>query len=290
VAGWTRNRIKNVVGLILAPVVGYGLLRWFEWRQVYHPRAEHAARGGDLGVPWEEARLRAADGVTLDAWFFSTSPRARVALVCHGNGGNISHRLGLYAALRDVGLNVLAFDYRGYGRSAGRPSEEGTYRDAEAAYAWLRQRGFAATNILVYGESLGGGVATELALREPVGGLILQSTFTSIPDVGAGLFPWLPVRTLATIHYDNRAKLPRVRVPVLVMHSPEDSLIPFAHAQQLFAAANPPKLFRPLVGDHNDTRLAGAQGVTEILREFLRLLDRPADEWPAAPAEPLSLP
>ena len=110
-----------------------------------------------------------------------------------------------------TGVNVFVFDYRGYGRSQGRPSEEGTYRDAQAAYQWLRQKGFPGTNIIAFGESLGGGVAAELAVRETVGGLVLQSTFTSIPDMGAELFPWLPVRWLGTIRYDTRSKLPRLQ-------------------------------------------------------------------------------
>src|SRR5262249_52582451 len=139
-----------------------------------------------------------ADNVRLNGWFFpagTNSPRAALAvLVCHGNAGNISHRLELCRALLATGVSVFVFDYRGYGRSKGRPSEEGTYRDAQAAYRWLQEKGFAGSNILAYGESLGGGVAAELALRERLGGLILQSTFTSIPDIGAELFPWLPVR------------------------------------------------------------------------------------------------
>lgn len=278
VAGWTRNRIKNLVGLALAPVVAYGLLRWFEHRQVFQPYDRFAAGGDALGVPFEEVWLTTADGVRLNAWFFPTSPGEPVVLVCHGNGGNISHRLDLYAALLDLNLNVLAFDYRGYGRSEGRPTEAGTYADAEAAYRWLEGRGFAATNILALGESLGGGVATELAARRRLGGLMLQSTFTSVPDIGAEFFPWLPVRTLGTISYDNRAKLPGLKLPVLVMHGREDTIIPFAHGERLFAAANEPRLFRELRGDHNDTLQAGRREFTEAVREFLNLRQRPADE------------
>jgi hypothetical protein len=158
----------------------------------------------------------------------------------------------LCAALLKTGAAVLVFDYRGYGKSGGRPQEEGTYRDAQTAYGWLRRQGFAADSIIAFGESLGGGVAAELALREPVGGLVLESTFTSIPDIGAELFPWLPVRWISSIKYDTRSKLPRLRVPVLVLHSRADSLIRFRHAEQNFAAANEPKTFRELRGNHND--------------------------------------
>jgi uncharacterized protein len=232
------------------------MFRWFEHFQVYPASRALDANGSELGRPFEDVQFQAGDGVTLNGWFFpadKTSPRTNlVFLVCHGNGGNISHRLGLCSALLNTGANVFVFDYRGYGRSGGRPTEEGTYLDAQAAYAWLRQKGFQGPNILLFGESLCGGVASELALREPVGGLILRSSFTSIPDIGSEIFPWLPVRWLGSIKYDTRAKLPRIHVPVLVMHSRSDGTVPFHHGERNFAAANEPKLFCELHGGHND--------------------------------------
>lgn len=232
------------------------LLRWFEYKQTFHPSRSFHISGAELGRAWEDIHFAASDGTKLNGWFFpasTNSPRAQLAVIlCHGNAGNISHRLDLCDALLATGVNVFAFDYRGYGRSEGRPSENGTYLDAQAAHAWLRQRGFAGTNILVYGESLGGGVASELALRETCGGLILEKTFTSLPDIGAEIFPWLPVRTLGSIRYDTRGKLPRIHVPLLILHSRDDSLIPFHHAEQNFAAANEPKFLCELPGDHND--------------------------------------
>jgi len=251
------------------------MLRWFEHSQVYHPTRALETTGRELGRPFEEVPFRAGDGVRLHGWFFpadSASPRARWAvLVCHGNGGNISHRLDLCAALLRTGAAVFLFDYRGYGRSEGRPGEEGTYRDAQAACAWLRQKGFPGECILAFGESLGGGVASELALREPLGGLILQGTFTSIADIGVELFPWLPVRWFNTILYDTRAKLPRIRVPVLIMHSRQDSLARFGHAEANFAAANEPKLLWELTGDHNEA-VEDAQRFLAGLEQFFRLI------------------
>lgn len=287
VAFWTKNRIKNGVGLLLAPLVAYGILRWFEYRQVFQPYRAFAAEGDELGAAWQEVWLKTSDGVRLNAWHFraSNAPLAEqeVFLICHGNGGNISHRLGLYGVLLDLGRDVLAFDYRGYGRSDGKPSEKGTYLDAQAAFGWLRQQGYRAEQILLLGESLGGGVATELATRETSGGLILQSTFTSIPDLAAGLYPWLPARTLATIRYDNLAKLPGIRVPLLVLHSRADTLIPFAHGQRLFQAANAPKLLREVHGDHNDTLDADREAYSAAVQAFLDLRGRPAAEWPTSP-------
>ncbi len=262
--------------LLLGGLLVLIMLRWFEHSHVYHPSRTLDASGAELNRPFEDVIFKAADGVQLNGWFFpaaTNSARASLAvLVCHGNAGNISHRLGLCQSLLAAGVNVFLLDYRGYGRSEGRPSEEGTYRDAQAAYAWLRAKGFAGSNIVAYGESLGGGVAAELALREPVGGLILQSTFTSVPDLGAELFPWLPVRWLASIRYDTCRKLPRLKVPVLVMHSRADEMISFRHGEKNFAAANDPKLFWQLNGSHNDstgdreTFLAG-------LEKFLNLIE-----------------
>jgi uncharacterized protein len=269
------KRAKTLLGLVAACLLVFLMFRWFEHSQVYHPDRVVIATGAELGRPFEDVRFRAADGVELNGWFFpanTNSPRAHLAmLLCHGNAGNIGHRFDICAALLASGVNVFVFDYRGYGRSQGRPGEEGTYRDAQAAWQWLRQRGVAGTNIIAFGESLGGGVAAELAVREAVGGLVLQSTFTSIPDIGAELFPWLPVRWLSTIRYDTRSKLPRLHIPVLVMHSRTDEIVPFHHGQNNFAAANEPKLFWELQGDHNNP-LADARHFITGLEQFLGLV------------------
>jgi hypothetical protein len=253
------------------------MIRWFEHRQVYVPNRTLEATGGELGRPFEEVFFTASDGLRLHGWYYPAnpgSPRAhQVLLLLHGNAGNISHRLHFYQAWLELGVNVFAFDYRGFGRSEGRPGEEGTYRDAQAAVQWLRQKGFASQHLVALGKSLGGGVASELALREPLGGLILQSTFTSIPDIGSELFPWLPVRWLHRIKYDTVNKLPRIKAPVLVAHSRHDDLIGFHHAERNFRAANAPKLFWEVRGDHTSTVEAGRdvylQGLGKFLAEYL---------------------
>jgi hypothetical protein len=269
------KRTKTLIGLLIACLLLVLMLRWFEHSQVYHPDRVLTATGAELGRPFEDVLFKTSDEVGLHGWFFpanTNSARAYLAVVvCHGNAGNIGHRLDTCAALLATGANVFIFDYRGYGRSQGRPSEEGTYRDAQAAHAWLRKKGFAGPSIVAFGESLGGGVAAELAVREPVGGLVLESTFTSIPDIGAELFPWLPVRWLSTIRYDTRRKLPRLHVPVLVMHSPADELVGIHHGQANFAAANEPKLFWELRGDHNSP-LADPKHFIVGVEKFLSLL------------------
>jgi len=253
-----------------------GLLRAFEHGQVYHPTKEWEAAGADVGRPFEDVYFNASDGTRLNAWFFpadADSPRKNIAvLVCHGNGGNVSHRVNLSRALLRTGVSVLVFDYRGFGRSEGTPGEEGTYRDAQAAHQWLRQREFEPRHIIAFGESLGGGIASELALRESVGGLVLQSTFTSVADLGSEFYPWLPVRWFNTIKYDTLKKLPRIRVLVLVMHSRNDRLIQFHHAERNFAAANEPKLFWETHGDHNDCLASDHDRCTQGMEKFLEMV------------------
>ena len=271
-----RKLTKKLIGLLLSCLFIVLMLRWFEHSQVYHPDRVLTATGAELGRPFEDVWFKASDGIELNGWFFpanTNSPRARLAmLVCHGNAGNIGDRLDTCAALLATGVSVFLLDYRGYGRSQGRPSEEGTYRDVQAAYQWLRQKGFPGTNIIAFGESLGGGVATELAVRETVGGLVLQSTFTSIPDIGAELFPWLPVRWIAKIRYDTHAKLPRLNIPVLVMHSRVDEIIPLHHGQKNFAAASQPKLFWELNAGHNDA-LDDREHFIAGLEQFLPMVE-----------------
>jgi fermentation-respiration switch protein FrsA (DUF1100 family) len=276
-----RQRNRRRLLTLLAAVAGfYVWLIWFERRNVFQPTSALDASGEEIGFPKEDVWLTASDGVRLHAWYYSgrAGTNGIAFLLCHGNGGNISHRLDQYDALLRLDVAVLAFDYRGYGRSDGSPGEAGVYRDAEAAHDWLQARGFSAEKIVAHGESLGGGVAAELALRRPVGGLVLQSTFTSVPDLGSEIFPWLPVRTLGRIKLATRDKLPRVRVPVLVLHSRADTIIPFHHGERNFAAANEPKLFHELNGDHNDGLVVDRDAFSRGLGEFIQLIGRQPDQ------------
>lgn len=252
------------------------MLGWLEHRLIYRPWPHFVVAASDLRRPWEDVPFESLDGTPLFGWFFPADPnpsrRRRVLLLLHGNAGNISHRLFYYQAWLGLGLDVFTFDYRGYGRSAGKPGEDGTYLDAQAAHRWLVARGFAPENILVLGKSLGGGPAAELARRERIGALILQSTFTSIPELGHELYPWLPMRWLNTVRYDILAKLPQIEAPVLVMHSRRDGLIGFQHSERNFAAAREPKMLWELEGDHNRTLEAGYPRYLEGLKQFFARL------------------
>src|SRR5262249_58324820 len=171
-------------------------------------------------------------------------------LYCHGNAGNLSHRAGAVAALQKLlGVPILIFDYPGYGKSAGRPTEAGCCAAAEAAYDWLTgTQKVPPERLLLYGGSLGGGVAVDLASRRPYGALILMKTFTSMPDVGQSLYPWLPVRWLMRNRFNSLEKIGSCRQPVFIAHGTTDGLIPFAQGERLFAAANEPKRFFAMPG------------------------------------------
>lgn len=283
------NRRRRMIFLVATLVVCAALavisLRRFEYRQVYYPSRTLEASPTALGRPCRDVFIPVEHGESINAWYFPMTKGRQeshgpVYLVCHGNAGNIGDRLALAGSLLGTGAGVLLFDYRGYGRSDGAPGEENTYRDAQAAYRWLRAGGVAASGIIVYGESLGGGVASELALREKIGGLILHSTFTSIPDIGAELFPYLPVRLMGRIKYDTRSKLPRIHVPVLVVHSTNDDLVAFHHGERNFAAAHEPKFFCRTSGSHGEALDGGEPAEIAALRQFVELVAKRAEMSP----------
>ena len=214
---------------------------------------EPPADPSSLGLEFEEIYFATADGVQLNGWLvpapgsFSTS--RGTLLFFHGNAGNIGHRLDSIRLFTEMGLDVFIFDYRGYGRSSGRPSEQGTYEDGLAAWHWLtRERGVAQQRIVLFGRSLGGAVAVDLATRVEAAGLIMESSFTSVPDRGAELYPYLPVRLLSRFRYDNLEKIGRVNMPLLLVHSRDDEIIPFRHGRRLFVAAREPKGFLEITG------------------------------------------
>jgi len=268
----------TALAIAVAYLVVVALVVLFQARLVYFPSRDLAATPASAGLPFEEVALAASDGVRLSAWFIPAEKPRGVVLFCHGNAGNISHRIEIAAYLRRMGLSALLFDYRGYGRSEGTPTERGTYLDAEAAWNWLvEQRGVAPRRIVAWGESLGGPIAARLATERRLGALVLQSTFTSLPDLGAQLYPWLPVRLLSRLKYPTLAYVAEARCPVLVLHSPTDEIVPCSHGRRLFDAAKEPKAFVELTGGHNDGFLLSGRPFADALEAFLaRHLDAEA--------------
>lgn len=251
----------------------YGALILFIYltqdRMIYFPFHQIEQTPRDIGIAFDEVILSTHDNEKLHAWFIPSPSACAVILFCHGNAGNISHRLDILPSFRNLGFSMLLFDYRGYGNSTGKPSELGTYRDAEAAYDYLTgQAGIAPEKIIVFGESIGCAVAVELAVRRRVGALVLLAGFTSLPELGQQLYPWLPVKLLAKHRYASIEKIQHIVCPKLIIHSPEDEIVPFWHGRALFEKACPPKEFLEIMGGHNDWFLVSGEKVSEGLKNF----------------------
>ncbi len=247
------------------------ILRWREPSMIYYPMREIEGTPDQAGLKFEDVWLTASDGVKIHGWFVpAAGTAATTILFLHGNAGNISHRLEKLAIFHKLGAATFIIDYRGYGRSDARqPDEQGTYRDAQAAYDWLVKRG---SPIILYGESLGTAVAVDLAIKVPVAGVIIEEPFTSIADVGQKMFPFLPVRLIAKTKYDSLSKMPKLRAPLLILHSRDDEMFPFSYAERLLAAAPEPKRLVELHGSHNDAFLVSAVVYRQALSEFLAAL------------------
>ncbi|HEX2830551.1 MAG TPA: alpha/beta hydrolase [Burkholderiales bacterium] len=263
------------IGIAAAYLLIVGFVWLVQDRLIYYPEMgrEIATTPAARGVAYDDFTITTEDGERLSVWWVpATSPRGAVLLL-HGNAGNISQRTDYALMFRELGYSTLLVDYRGYGRSTGKPSEEGTYRDADAAWRWLtRTRHIPENQIVVFGESLGGGVASWIAARHRPRALVLASTFTSATDLGAEVYGFLPVRLISRFRYATLERLRDVTSPILIMHSPDDDIIPYAHGRKLFEAANEPKAFVDLAGGHNSgfvfTRPEWVKALGDFLRKF----------------------
>ena len=229
----------------------------------------------DVGMDFQDVSIATTDGVMLHGWFIA-GRSSRVLLFFHGNAGNISHRLDSIAQFRELGFSVLIIDYRGYGQSTGRTTESGIYRDADAAWRYLiDDRGIVANDIVIFGRSLGASVASRLASEYQPLALIVESSFTSVPDIAQDLYPWLPVRWLSRLSHATRDYVRDVRCPILIIHSRDDEIIPFHHGEAIFASANEPRTLLTIRGTHNDAFLLDERAYVAGLRTFLAGLSAP---------------
>ncbi|MEQ9363205.1 MAG: alpha/beta hydrolase [Leptospirales bacterium] len=275
---------KFFLALLTAACLAYAALVGYVYavqdRLAFYPLSEHSQTPADFGLAPENHTVGTADGERLDAWFFSAGSDSYVLLYSHGNAGNLSHNLASVRQLRRLGLSVFIYDYRGYGRSTGHPDEAGLYRDAEAAYLYLRESlGVPAERVILFGRSLGGALAVHLAVREPARALILESTFTSAVDLGAELYWYLPVSLLARNRFESLRRLSATElkdpdgapVPLLVIHGRQDRLIPFAHGRRLYQAARTTrKNLLEIKGGHNDGFLVSKRDYEAAFVEFIR--------------------
>ena len=263
----TSYVILFVLGLLLLNV-------WMYFQQphmIFYPLRELHQTPADWGLAYEDVNLNTADNVQLHGWYIPYQQSEQVLLFFHGNAGNISHRRDSIELFHRLGLNVFIIDYRGYGKSKGKPDEQGLYQDAAAAWRYLTdEKGFANNQILIFGRSLGGAVAARLASGVQARGLILESTFSSARDFARAVFPVLSRLVLTRYDFNTAENIQRVNYPVLVLHSPDDEIMPFYLGEKVFQAAHKPKNFVRMQGGHNNGFL---QSQPEYEQEFERWLE-----------------
>jgi len=270
-----------------------GILMMLENRLIFRPTPASEEWYERVGFAKQDLWLDTDTGERIHAWWCPGEAPRWYVLYCHGNAGNLSFREPFIDSWQKrVHAAVLIFDYPGYGHSPGRPNEKNCYASGWAGYRWLRQQGFPPQRIVLLGESLGGGVAVELALHEPHAALVLLATFTSIPDIAQEIFPFVPARWLVRTRFDNLKKIRQYQGPLLLIHGQQDTLIPPAHSQRLYDACPSAHKKLLLVPNHDHNSL-GFAPVYDVIREFLESLAAEADKTDGkdtSPAAPTSTP
>jgi uncharacterized protein len=282
--GFSRKRLLRLLLLGLLIYLGTALFLYFNQDHIIYlpdyPDRVVTTTPDQIGLDYQQVTLTAEDGVHLDGWFIPAERPRATLLFFHGNAGNISDRLDSLELFHQLGLSVLIIDYRGYGNSEGKPSEPGINRDAEAAWRYLTEnRSIPPSRILILGRSFGGAVAAYLATRHQAMGLVLESTFTSAPALAAEFYPWLPARWMTRFSYDTLERMADIHMPLMVIHSRNDDLIPYTEGQALFRAGHEPKRFLALNGSHND-------GVIDNARRYRYGLDAFIDSCLSRPRSP----
>ena len=270
--------IRSLVAtIVMAAVILVAFNAWLWLQQasmLFFPLSDMSANPTDWGMEYEDVTLHTEDGVTLYGWYIPGSSAKRALLFFHGNAGNISHRSESLKIFHHLGVNVLIIDYRGYGRSLGRPSEEGLHADAVAAWRYLSQtKHFDASQIVLFGRSLGGAVAARLATEVKPAALILESTFSSARDVAAVHYPILSKLIVMRFSFNTAARVKEISCPVLVVHSPDDQIIPYYLGEKVYQAAKEPKFMLRLQGGHNagflQSQPAYERGIAEFISRYV---------------------
>ncbi|MHC4325740.1 MAG: alpha/beta hydrolase [Planctomycetota bacterium] len=263
-----------IAGILVTTYLVFAAVLYFmQPKFLYSPEREVSGSPDELGLDFKDVVFKSSDGLDLTGWYIPVKNSKFTLLFCHGNGGNIAHRLDSINIFHNLGLNCFIFDYRGYGNSLGKPSEEGTYEDAMAAYKWLiEEKKIPAGNIIIFGRSLGGSIAAQLAGKVEARALIVESAFTSYVDMGKEYYPYMPVRWFARFGYKTIDYIKSVRCPVLLIYSGNDEIVPFKFGVKLYEAANEPKEFIEIFGGHNDCFLTSGEIYTEVWETWLKFL------------------
>ncbi len=261
--------MKFLYCIVLVVVCFYVLVRYLEKTSIFYPDKTVELTPDRFGLPYEEVDLTAEDGAKLNGWFIKRPSSKSVMLFLHGNAGNIGDRLTKIKLFYELGLSVFIIDYRGFGRSEGVPSEKGVYRDGRAAFDYLQARkDLQKVPIVLYGESLGGAVAIDLATHRQPDGLIVDSTFPSAAAMSRKMYPMIPTFFLA-VKFDSESKAKSLTLPKLFMHSTDDAIVPFAMGERLFNAAAEPKHMVRMIGGHNDAHVENYDNFVGSIKDFL---------------------
>tara|TARA_B100001079_G_scaffold141316_1_gene121041 strand:+ start:3172 stop:4011 length:840 start_codon:yes stop_codon:yes gene_type:complete len=267
--------ILQMAGMIVLFLALYGVfLVSCERRIIYHPHKypEGNWNSSSSSVSREDVHFTASDGVRLHGWYIPSAGAKATLLWFHGNAGNITHRLGNIEMLKPLNLNIFIFDYRGYGKSEGEPDEKGIYSDSQAAYDWLvKVKNILPGEIILFGRSLGGICAVEVASGNPAAGLILESVFPSAGKMAEKIFPVLPLGGAIKSRFDAISKVPDLKLPKLFIHGTQDEIVPYKLGRELFSVAADPKEFYDIQeAGHNDTFLIGGAGYFNALGQFIK--------------------
>ena len=244
-------------------------------KYVYFPTSDIVATPSDSGLFYEDLMLKTSDGIKISAWYIHAENPKATLLFFHGNGGNISYRIEFIEMFYSLNISTFIIDYRGYGKSEGSPTEEGTYLDSEAAWDYLvNEKNTDPSSIVIYGKSLGGPIAARLAEKHNPAALILDSTFTSTKDIAVKLYPFLPVKKFFKFEYDTVRYLKGVDCPILIIHSIDDNYIPFSHAEKLFDTVDGEKELVETRGDHNTSFMISRQIYKNSIDNILKVLTK----------------
>lgn len=255
--------------IVLLGIIGFLLLRRFEHGEIYQPSPDLEGTPREFGLDYRNLFFH-SEKERLQGWFVPAEEARGTLLYCHGNSGNISHCLDTVQLYHEMGMSVFVYDYRGYGNSTGEPSEAGLYADAQAAWETLTgSLGISPERIVIFGRSLGGAVAVDLASRRQAAGLIVEASFPSMKELAQVLHPMLPVDLILSNHYRSADKLARVTCPSLFIHSREDELVPWDLGQRLFSAAREPRSFLEITGTHGEGFLNSGEAYRLPVSRFL---------------------
>lgn len=273
-AGFKKLQYRPLIALVATVICVITARTALEHHFLYFPESRHEATPAAVGLAYEEVNFQAHDGTRLNGWLVPGRDGAPIVLFCMGNAGNISHRLETLQLLRELGVAVFIFNYRGYGLSEGKASEQGTYDDVAGALQWLNKHGWPPERTIIFGRSLGAAIGLEAALHSPPAGLIMESAFTSIAAMGQHHYP-LVYRLLGWLFgakYDNLKKIAGLKSPLLLIHGQKDSICPPHMAEQLFVQAPGDKqLFWITGADHNNGFIVGGDSYRQALKQAISL-------------------